>query len=131
EFPVDIRRIGFTNEIFALSRQDSALARNNSPQLLCRIFFSAITDTIICIEEIKEIINQDFERTVHYIYGGCRNTTTTGISNAQSQIAVALIPNPVTNVAYLQLQHDVTPEIVEIMDMTGRVTQVSLITKGH
>lgn len=131
EFPVEIRRIGTTNEIFALSTLDSALARSNSPQLLCRIFFSSITDTIICIEEIKEIINQDFERTVTYIYGGCRNTTATGLSSVYSHFAVALIPNPVTNIAYLQLPNGVTPETVEIMDMTGRITQVETSFKSN
>jgi len=131
EFPVEMRRVGTTNEIFALSILDSALARSNSPQLLCRIFFSAVTDTIICIEEIKEIINQDFERTVTYIYGGCRNTTTTGLVTLQSHFAVALIPNPVTNIAYLQLPHDVNPETVEIMDMTGRITQIEVTNKSN
>ncbi len=131
EFPVEIRKMGNTNQIFALSTQDSALTRSNSPQLLCRIFFSSITDTVICIESIREIINQNYERTVPYIYGPCFSTSTTGLATITSQIPVVLIPNPVTNIAFIQVPKDVVPHEVEIIDVTGRITRVEVIAKNN
>jgi hypothetical protein len=130
EFPVDIRTIPSSNEIFAISVLDSVIARSNNPQMLCRVYFSAITDTVICIENIREIINQDIERTVTYIYGGCVNTTSTTLTEVTSDFPVAIIPNPATNFAYLQLPNGITPDEVEIMDMTGRITKINVTTKG-
>jgi Secretion system C-terminal sorting domain len=127
EFPVDIRVINGTNEIFAISVQDSNLNRANLPQLLCRVYFSSITDTIICIENIREIINQKAERTVTYIYGGCVNTTFSGLNNFNAQLHVALIPNPVSGLAHLQMPLNFVPDKVEIIDMTGRIIAIPAI----
>ena len=130
EFPVDIRAIANTNELFAISLQDSALLRSNSPQMLCRIYFSAITDSVICIEAIKEIINQDIERTFTYIYGNCWSTNFTSVPQLPGNFPIAVIPNPANAIAYLQLPHDMIPDKVEAIDMTGRIVDMPLITKG-
>jgi hypothetical protein len=131
EFPLDIRVVGTTNEIFAISHEDSAFTRSNLPQLLCRIYFSAITDTVICIDQIREIINQDIERTITYIYGNCWATTFSGTPEISGNFPVAIVPNPTSGLAYLQLPHDVIPDKVEIIDMTGRVVAVPVINKGN
>jgi hypothetical protein len=120
EFPVDIRQVGNTSEIFAISRQDSALLRSSSPQILCRIFFSAITDTVICLDNIREMINQDYERTETYIYGPCWNASFTGIHETATQFDVALVPNPVSNEAWIQLPAGYKAEKMEVIDLTGR-----------
>ncbi|MDQ3051818.1 MAG: lysyl oxidase family protein [Bacteroidota bacterium] len=130
EFPVDIRVVGNTNEIFAISHEDSAFTRSNSAQLLCRIYFSAITDTVICIDEIKEIINQDIERTVTYIYGNCWTTNFSAIAEINGNFRVAIVPNPASSMAYLQLPHYSIPDKVELIDMTGKLIPMPVITKG-
>src|SRR5207237_675880 len=43
-FPVDARFIASTNEVFAISLEDSSLRRQNASQPLIRIYFSAIID---------------------------------------------------------------------------------------
>jgi hypothetical protein len=127
EFPVDIRVINGTNEIFAISQQDSVFTRSNSPSLLCRIYFSSVTDTVICIENIREIINQNTERTVTYIYGNCVGTSLTGLNQFITSFPVALVPNPATGVAYLQMPKGMAADKVEIIDMTGRVVAMPLV----
>ncbi len=131
EFPVDIRVVGTTDEIFAISIVDSVFTRSSLPQLLCRIYFSAITDTVICINQIREIINQDIERTVTYIYGNCWGTNFSGTFEIPGNFPVAIIPNPTSGIAFLQLPHDVVPDKVEIIDMTGRVVQLPVIVKAN
>ncbi len=130
EFPVDIRVVGNTNAIFAISHEDSAFTRSVSAQLLCRVYFSAITDTAICIDEIKEIINQDIERTVTYIYGNCWTTTFSSITETGTNFPVAIVPNPASGIAYLQLPHTIIPDKIELIDMTGRLLSFPVITKG-
>jgi len=130
EFPVDVRIVGTMEEIFAISHEDSAFTRSISSQLLCRIYFTAITDTVICIEEIKEIINQDLEQTVTYIYGNCWGTNFSSVPETKGNFPFAVIPNPTSGMAYLQLPHDILPDKVEIIDMTGRVIVMPVIIKG-
>jgi len=131
DFPCDIRQVTGENEVFAISQQDSAITRSLSPQPLCRIFFSAVTDTIICIDTITEIINQSAERTVTYEYGGCVNTSTTSVIENNNQLPLALIPNPVSEFAFLQIPSGETPESIEIIDMTGKSTSLDAVWNNH
>lgn len=124
EFPVDARIVSGTNQAFALSAVDSNLLRSPNPQPLCRIYFSAVTDTLICIDQIRDIVNQDAERTITYIYGNCFIASPTGIAPTPGAFAVSLVPNPVNNTAWLLLPADVKPVNVEVIDMTGRVTEL-------
>lgn len=131
EFPIDIRVVGSTDEIFAISLEDSAFTRSNLPQLLCRIYYSAITDTVICIDQIRQIINQDIERTVSYIYGNCWTTNFSGTPEISGNFPVAVVPNPTNGMAYLQLPHDIIPDKIEVIDITGRVVSIPVISKGN
>ena len=126
---MDVRVVGSTNEVFAISHEDSSLARSLTAKQLCRIYFSAVTDSIICIEEIREIINQNIERTVNYIYGPCW-LTGVSVPEIAGNFPVAIVPNPATSQAFIHLPHGVTADKVEIIDMTGRVIDIPVVTKG-
>ncbi len=130
EFPVDLRLMNTGLTVFALSHEDSVLSRSNSSQPLCRIYFSAVTDTIICIDNIRDIVNQDAERAVTYIYGGCVPVIGTGLTESASQVPLVVMPNPVSGNAWLQLPANMTVSKVEIFDIAGRLVMTPNVKSG-
>lgn len=126
DFPCDIRLINGLNEVIAISQQDSALTRSTTAQPLCRIYFNAVTDTIICLGTVREVINQDAERTIDYKYGNCTVVNTTGLASSGQTLPMALVPNPVTGLAWLQLEGNAAPQTVEVYDMQGKLTEVAV-----
>jgi hypothetical protein len=130
DFPADVRLVSGLNEVIAISQLDSALTRSTAPQPLCRIYFNAITDTVICIDAIREIINQDAERTIHYEYGNCFSTGTTALNDFPDGLPLALVPNPVSGTAWIQLPSDFVPELVEVFDIKGDAVRSDLQVTG-
>lgn len=130
DYPCDPRVISGTNGVFALSQQDSSLTRNLNAQTLCRVYYSAITDTIICIESIQDVINSKGERTQPYLYGSCATSVTVGISENQT-VPLNLFPNPVQHTAILQLPHGEKPLSLSVTDMTGREISMTATVSKH
>lgn len=129
-FPVDLRFNAFNNNVTGLSVMDSSLARSNSVQSLCRIYFSALTDTVICIEEIIEMINANAERTIDYIFGNCINTSTTSIAEITTG-NINIYPNPATDNLMIHFGgFKKQPSQLFVFDATGRlVNKTSLAAK--
>jgi hypothetical protein len=120
EFPVDIRLMNGGNSLFAISRQDSALTRAATPQPLCRIYFSAVTDSVICIDNIRDVVNQNTERVVTYTYGGCVPTSFLSIQDMDSY-GIAISPNPVQETFQLELNYMADGIEFDVIDPAGRV----------
>jgi len=121
EFPVDIRLMNNGNSLFAISRQDSALSRSSSTQMLCRIYFSAVTDSVICISNIRDIVNQNTERVVTYVYGGCVPTGSSGVLDVTADAVFQIAPNPVQNQLQLQVKQYSDGLSYSISDPSGRI----------
>jgi hypothetical protein len=120
-FPIDLRYISSTNEVFGISLEDSALMRSISPQPLLRIYFSAITDTQICISSVTDIINQDAEQTIHNIYGSCFASEITSVPALIRQADLVFIPNPARDKAFVHLsENSGSVNELTIMDITGK-----------
>lgn len=124
-FPVDVRYRAASNEVFAISVEDSSLARATTAQPLVRIYFSAITDTAICISQIKDIVNQAAERTVVYTYGSCISTSTSSVFNLLKTADMVLIPNPAKDRAFLHISNGKSTALT-IMDATGKSYEVAI-----
>ena len=126
-FPVDVRFRASTNEVFAISLQDSSLIRSSNSQHLVRIYFSAITDSVICISQIKEIVNADAERTIPSIAGGCVNSITTGITALAKPSDMVIIPNPANDHVFIHLSGTTDPsDELTITDASGRIVKVAI-----
>ena len=103
-FPADIRYNASTHEVFALSPDDSLIHRNPNSQIICRIYYSNITDTMICISHIREIVKSNAETMVTYVDGNCITNIPAGMITAVvPSAALALIPNPATDKALLHV----------------------------
>lgn len=125
EFPADIRFNAATNEIFALSPVDSFIHRTSIPRIVCRIYYSNITDTMICISSIREIVNSNAERMVTNIDGNCITNIPLGIVTAPVQsAALAVIPNPAMEKALLHVEGIVSVQSIHISDFTGKLFEV-------
>ncbi len=127
EFPADIRFNTNTNEVFAMSPVDSFIHRTSIQRVVCRIYYSNITDTMICISSIREIVNSNAERIVTYIDGSCIPSIPTGIITAPVQsAALALIPNPATDKALLHIDKKVSLQSIHVFDLNGKPFEVAI-----
>ena len=128
DFPVDVRFESGTNEVFAISLEDSSLQRSNTGQALVRIYFSAITDTQICINSITDIINQDAEHTVVKIIGNCTPSKITNVSTLVKNAEIVLFPNPAKDKIYIHLSEEAgTIDELTILDVAGKTYPVPLL----
>ncbi len=127
EFPADIRYNSTTHEVFALSPVDSFIHRNVVPRVVCRIYFSSITDSMICISSIREIVNSRAETMVNYIYGNCITSIPANILTSPVQsAALAVIPNPATDKALVHVDATVSIRNVHVFDLTGKLIDVPM-----
>lgn len=121
DFPVEIDFSQFTNEVFAISVKDSALNRSLSWQSLCRIYFNNITDSVLCISNITDIVNQKAERMNTSIDDGCWPVPTVGISENHHSGNITIRPNPVSDIMHINLGgFNNRPSVLELRDVTGR-----------
>jgi len=126
EFPADIRFNATTNEVFAMSPADSFIHRQGVARLLCRIYFNNITDTMICIESIREVVNKGAERVFSYVYGNCTSVLPDAITSPVKNAAFVIIPNPAQDKALLHLDKQVNIDHVHVYDLSGKKMQVTL-----
>ncbi len=123
-FPVDIDFNPSSNSIFALSVVDSSIQRSNNSQALCRIYFSAITDSVICISNIVDIVNRNGERVNTQVNGGCFSSIPVGTVEVTPRGNITIQPNPVTNDVFIHLgAFKNLPEYLIMSDVTGRIVK--------
>ncbi|CAN5635833.1 hypothetical protein BH11BAC1_BH11BAC1_16380 [soil metagenome] len=128
DFPADIRFNATSNDVFALSPVDSFIHRSVLPQVICRIYFSSITDTMICISSVREIVNSHAETMLNYIYGNCISNIANDIATTPVQSAgLVVIPNPATDKAMLHIDMKVGVESIKLLDLSGKQFIVPMI----
>jgi len=112
----------FSGEIIGLSYPDSALQKTLVSQPICRVYYSNMTDTEICIAEVRDIVNSDYEQTVPLIGGECILLTNT--REFTNDLEIRVQPNPFINQTALVIQY---PDHIEfdlnILDVNGRIVQ--------
>lgn len=127
DFPADVRYISSTNEIIGISLVDSSFKRGINFQQLVRIFFSAITDTTICIGTITDIINQDGVRTNTSVFGPCIPSQPTTISIITAPPGLVIVPNPVNERAYVHFPDDsFRSNNIKVYDVSGKFFEVKV-----
>ncbi len=122
DFPVDVRYNSTTNEVFAISLEDSSLDRSFVVQPLVRIYFSATTDTLICISAITDVVNQDAERTVTSVLGQCITSEITSVENITREVEMVVLPNPAQDRLFVHLSSEIiNKNDLTIMDLSGKI----------
>jgi hypothetical protein len=124
-FPVQIGFNPNTNQVVALSTNDSALYHQAAPQALCRIYFNQVTDTMICIDSIIDIAVKNGERAPTFVYGNCQIVNPLGISENASRGRITLQPNPSKGLIRLHLDNfSAQPSSLRVLDAVGRVAML-------
>ncbi len=127
-FPVDLRFKASTNEVYAISIQDSSILRSTTPRQLVRIYFNGLTDSIICISEITDIVNQDAERTIASVAGTCVPSLITEVSTIARPSDLVVIPNPASERAFIHISGPAgSKDEIQITDASGRIVSVPII----
>ena len=96
----------------------------NATQLV-RIYFNGLTDSVICISSINDIVNQDAERTIASVYGSCIPALSTDITTIAKPSDLVVIPNPASEKAYIHISGPAgSKDEIEITDASGRLVRV-------
>ena len=111
------------SEVIGISYQDSLIPRFQNPSPLCRIHYFSLTDTLICISDIKTVVNQNYEETVTSVDGF--NTCIvafTGIDElANGGVELSIFPNPMSEFATVKIENKFNAKIsVQLVDPSGK-----------
>jgi hypothetical protein len=112
----------FSGEIIGISYPDSSLQKTLTPQPICRVYYAEVTDTEICISEIRDIVNDDYEQVIPVIGGECILLTST--KEFTNDLEIRIQPNPFSTQTELIIQYPDNIEFhLNILDVNGRVVQ--------
>lgn len=124
DYPINPEYVAGGQEVIGISYQGMMIDKYTTPTPLCRIYFSDITDTVICIESIVDVVNENYERTINVIGGSCFSVPATGITESLANIAVKVWPNPSGENFNLQISSPMqTDYSVQLHDVTGRLVR--------
>ncbi len=105
-----------------ISYDDSLVIKQADPQPLVRLYFTGFTDTLICISNIVDIINQDYHQTVTRIDGPC--IAFVDVDELYSNIDVKVDPNPFTSQTRLSFFNTENESFeLQLMNSTGQVVR--------
>jgi len=115
------------SEVIGISYQQMLVDKNLVPDGLCRIWYSAVTDSVICIDQIIDIVNQNYEATIPMVEGSCVAVPDFAVTSEGSTIAVNIFPNPARDVINISMGMMIPEEVnMQIMDATGRVVMTKV-----
>ncbi len=113
-------------EVIGISYQDSLVPKYQNPTPLCRIHYFSLTDTLICISEIKAAVNQNYEKTITRVdpFNTCL-VAYTGIDELDNGgVELNLYPNPMETTTTLQITNRFNANInVQVIDPTGKMVR--------
>ncbi|MEN9394221.1 MAG: hypothetical protein RL362_442 [Bacteroidota bacterium] len=85
------------NGIMTLAHDGQFIAMSGSPSPICRVYFDAVTSSLICLNSIVDVVNSNYERLPNYIYGNCFSAST-GIAESNATQQLRIKSNPVGDV---------------------------------
>ncbi|MCD6068821.1 MAG: uncharacterized protein K0S33_3647 [Bacteroidetes bacterium] len=122
DYPITPEFIVGGNKVIGISYLDSAINKKYVPTKLCRVFYSALTDNNICISDIVEVVNKDYEAVNAIIGDTCIAVQTIGLRSYGSTTAdFVIMPNPANDNIMLK-PYFVDAEYINmsIVDIMGR-----------
>ena len=120
-YPINPEYTPGGTEVIGISYQGYVTEKYITPTPLCRIYFSEITDTVICIEKITDVVNELYQRTNTVIGGNCYQVPLTGVNEDLFSVGVKVYPNPSDGIFNLQLTTAKTMDYkIVVNDMVGK-----------
>ncbi len=94
EYPVQPEFLLGDNKVIAISYQDSMIRKYYEPTPILRVHYYELTDDLICIEQIDDIVSAFGTQTVTQIGGECWEFDITGLKNYDKHNFLSVAPNP-------------------------------------
>jgi hypothetical protein len=108
-------------KVIGISYIDSSITRSTSYQPLCRVYYSAVTDSIICIDDIVHIVNKNYEATLTQIVAPCWPTgVTTSVKEMDLNNYFIAWPNPAQNEINLTTRFTEKNGTIVMTDILGK-----------
>ncbi len=108
-----------TGMIIGLSYQDSTIQKTNTHHALCRVHYEQITDDEICISNIVDIVNHDYQQTITRIDGPCLQVVST--IDIEKVIEVEVDPNPFSDKTFFRFSNPSGKKYsLQVTDVQGR-----------
>lgn len=109
-------------EVAGISYQEMLINMNPTADGLCRIYWSSITDSVICIDNIIDIVNENYEASVGLIGGNCVAVPSIAVEENGLTVAMNIFPNPTTDIINVNMGLIQTEDVnLFITDALGRV----------
>jgi hypothetical protein len=114
-------------EVIGISYQEMLINTNPSVDALCRIYWNAITDTVICISHIVDIVNENYEASNAMIGGNCVAVPSIAVEENGSTIALTVFPNPAKDLVNITMGLMQTEDVsLVITDALGRTAYTNI-----
>lgn len=124
QYPIAPASVLGGNRVLGISYQDSVIARGNVAVPLCRINYTALTATEVCIAHIQSIVNSFYEETLTAIAGECVDSYVGVDELADGGIDLSVYPNPFSDGATIRIVNRFSTAIsVTVTDITGRMVR--------
>lgn len=115
--------------LIGLSYEDSVINKNLSFVPLLRVYYTN-AGTEICLGEVVDVVNDDYENTWTFIEKNCMMVT--GISKNQNDFSATIAPNPMNDGAVLEFSNTGNNDLqLEIRDLSGRLVQMHSGIRGN
>jgi hypothetical protein len=132
EYPAQPEFLLGGQKVISLSYQDSALVKYYEPTPLCRIHYYELTDSIICIEKIVDVVSGAIEQTATAIGGECFVFDPTGLRNFDKANYFNLVPNPAASEVNIDLNMSKALDAtIRVLNAQGQLVFVQQINNAE
>ena len=94
KYPTMLQANMATGEIIGLSLQDSTIEKSRELQPLVRVYFTEYTDDFVCIDNITDVINRNYQQVTTKVLGNCVNVIISNTEELAQNTAIKIQPNP-------------------------------------
>lgn len=112
-----------SGHIVGISPDENSLFKQLAPLNFLRVYFSSVTDSQICIAQIIDVVNGNYEQVIGKIGHACEHVPV--VSNVEEEISsenLLVIPNPSNGNFDLYLENkSLSGAEIKITDAIGRI----------
>jgi hypothetical protein len=121
DFPVINEYVAGGTKVIGISYIDSTIDKYTNFTPFCRIYYSSLTDTLLCIDEIVHIVNDNYEATLTNT-PACFNLNNVGIDEVLSNNNMIVYPNPSAGIFTVEINGFSNENgTVNVNDVTGKI----------
>ena len=125
EYPIEPAHMPGGQKVIGLSYEGESFNKNYEWVPLVRLYWSNVTDEI-CIDNIVDVVNDDYENTVNLIENGCVLVNSVSEFTASAPM---VFPNPMTDEAVIRFDNPSRqPVLFELLDARGRVVRSEVVS---